>query len=79
MASCLTFKTRLAQMFTGAETGSSAAENAWIGVKTVLPAVEKVSVIFPPLQSALGGLIDVTSLLKVLVHLKCVYIYANSP
>ena len=34
------------------------AEKAWSTFKTILPIIEKVSVVFPPLQSATGGLIQ---------------------
>ena len=37
------------------------AEKAWNGFKAILPIVEKVSVVFPPLQSAVGGLIGIIS------------------
>jgi len=37
------------------------AEKAWNGLKAILPIVEKVSVAFPPLQSAIGGFIGVIS------------------
>jgi len=37
------------------------AEKAWNGLKAILPIVEKVSVAFPPLQSAIGGFIAVIS------------------
>ena len=37
------------------------AEKAWNGLKAILPIVEKVSVAFPPLQSAVGGFIGVIS------------------
>ena len=37
------------------------AEKAWNSFKAILPIVEKVSVVFPPLQSAVGGLIGIIS------------------
>ena len=37
----------------------TAAEMAWSAFKATLPVLEKVSVVFPPLQSAVGGLIKV--------------------
>jgi len=39
----------------------SRAESAWAAFTTVLSVVEKVSVVFPPLQSAIGG---ITALIK---------------
>jgi len=44
-----------------ARDARTAAEIAWSAFKAVLPIVEKVSVVFPPLQSAVGGLIKVIS------------------
>jgi len=40
---------------------ASAAEMAWSAFKAALPILEKVSVVFPPLQSAVGGLIKVVA------------------
>jgi len=45
-----------------ARHAKTAADIAWSAFKATLPIMEKVSVIFPPLQSAVGGLI------KVLAH-----------
>jgi len=44
---------------------TSRAEKAWSAFKGILPIVEKVSVVFPPLQSAVGGIIGVISKLEV--------------
>jgi len=52
------------------------AEKAWNGLKTILPVVEKVSVVFPPLQSAVGGLIAVITKFEVRIK---EYIYESSP
>ena len=40
-------------------------QTAWNAFKAVLPVVKKVSVVFPPLQSAVGGLIAVVSAFDV--------------
>jgi len=44
-----------------ADKGMTPSEKAWNGFKAILPIVEKVSVVFPPLQSAVGGLIGIIS------------------
>ena len=51
------------------------AEKAWNGLKAILPVVEKVSVVFPPLQSAVGGLIAVITKFEVRIK----DIYESSP
>ena len=43
------------------DKGITPSEKAWNGFKAILPIVEKVSVVFPPLQSAVGGLIGIIS------------------
>jgi len=45
------------------------AEKAWNGFKAILPIVEKVSVAFPPLQSAVGGLIGVITKFDVRIKI----------
>jgi len=50
---------------TKAPDAKTAAEMAWRAFKATLPIVEKVSVVFPPLQSAVGGLIGVIAQLDV--------------
>jgi len=45
-----------------ARRAKTAADIAWSAFKATLPVMEKVSIVFPPLQSAMGGLI------KVLAH-----------
>jgi len=44
------------------------AEIAWSTFKAALPMVEKVSGVFPPLQGAIGGLIEVIARFDVSNH-----------
>jgi len=44
---------------------SEYAQSVWSAFKAILPIVEKVSVIFPPLQSAIGGIIGIISTFEV--------------
>jgi len=44
---------------------STSAEKAWSAFKTILPILEKVSVVFPPLQSAIGGVIQMVATFDV--------------
>jgi len=44
------------------------AEMAWSAFKAALPMVEKVSGVFPPLQGAVGGLMEVIAQFDVSNH-----------
>jgi len=44
------------------------AEMAWSAFKAALPMVEKVSGVFPPLQGAIGGLMEVIAQFDVSNH-----------
>jgi len=45
--------------------GTSPTKTAWEAFKSILSIVEKVSVVFPPLQGAVGGLNGIISLVEV--------------
>jgi len=47
------------------DEGITPAKKAWNGFKAILPVVEKVSVVFPPLQSAVGGIVGIISMFDV--------------
>jgi len=47
------------------DEGITPAEKAWNSFKAILPVVEKVSVAFPPLQSAVGGIVGIISMFDV--------------